>query len=349
LRLTRLLVTLLVLNGSAHPAAQEVHRYLYVSLPGSDDAGPDRSLRIVVFDIARAHRFVRRIALWPASGGDDPETVRGTAASAATGRLYLSTTRRLAAIDVNTDRIVWERRYEGRGCDRIAVSPDGRTIYAPAFGSPKWYVVDAATGDVRATIDVMGWPRATVYSRDGRRAYLSAWEASTLMLADTSTSRILRTVGPFSGFLCPFAVNARDTLVFANVDGLVGFEVADLQTGLILDSVAVEGYDKDAAAQYECPSHGIAFTHDQRQLWVADGVRNRLHVYDATVYPPAPVGKIELSAQPRWITVSGDDRYAYPSTGDVIDVALRRIVGSLEDPSSGRSISEQMVEVDLKH
>lgn len=341
-----LLMAVLVLNGAARVATQQEPHYLYVALPGSGDADPDRSLRIVVFDVANAHRFVKRIPLWPQARGEDAEAVRGTAASARTGRFYVSTTRRLAAIDLKTDQIVWEKSYERRGCDRIAVSPDGQTIYAPAFGSPTWYVIDAATGELRTTIGVMGWPRDTIYSRDGRRAYLSAWEASVLSIADTTAHRIVKTVGPFSGFLCPFTVNAKETLAFANIDGLVGFEVADLQTGLILDSVAVNGYDKDAAAQFECPSHGIAFTHDQRQLWVADGVRNRLHVFDATVYPPAVVAAIELPAQPRWVTVSTDDRYLYPSTGDVIDVALRRIVGSLQDPSGAKAISEHLVEID---
>ena len=74
--------------------------------------------------------------------------------------------------------------------------------------------------------------------------------------------------------------------MFANVDGLVGFEVGDLQTGLILDRVVIEGYQMDVAEKFECPSHGIGLTPDERELWVADGVDNRIHVFDATTYPP---------------------------------------------------------------
>jgi len=328
--------------------AQQEQRFLYVALPGSDGADPDASVRILVFDVDNAHRFVKRIPLWPAGSGQEAETVRGLAGSASAGRLFVSTTRRLAAIDLKTDGVVWERSYEGHCCDRFALSPDGGTIYAPAFGSAKWFVVSAASGQLRATVPVTGWPRATRYSRDGRRAYLAAWESPDLSIADTGTDRILKTVGPFSRFLCPFTVNAEETLAFANIDGLVGFEVADLKTGLILDSVAVDGYDKDAAAHYECPSHGIALTHDQRQLWVADGVRNRLHVFDATVYPPAAVAAIALSSPPRWITLGTDDRYAYPSTGDVIDVATRHIVGALQDASGARAASGNIVQIDRR-
>ena len=230
----------------------------------------------------------------------------------------------------------------------MAVSPDGQTIYAPAFGSPKWYVIHAATGELRASIGVTGWPRATIYSRDGRHAYLAR-----VGLADSvgqPTRRGTRSSRPSvrsARSVCPFTVNAKGTLAFANVDGLVGFEVGDLQTGLILDRVAVDGYDKAAAATYECPSHGIAFTPDERELWVADGVRNRLHVFDAAIYPPAPLAAIELSAQPRAITFSVDGRYAYTSTGEVLDTAIKKISGRLEDTGHATVSSEHLVEIDF--
>jgi DNA-binding beta-propeller fold protein YncE len=346
----RLLVASILVGAMAPAArlpAQPSHRYLYVAQPASDDADVDRSVRILVFDIANAHRFVRRISVWPAVHGPDAEVVRGTAASVRAGRLYISTTRRLAAIDLQTERIAWERSYEDHCCDRLAVSPDGQTIYAPAFGTAKWFVVNAATGDVRAVIRVTGWPRDTIYSRDGTHAYLAAWDSPILSVSDATSHTVIKSVGPFSASLCPFTVNAKGTLAFANVDGLVGFEVGDLQTGLILDRVAVEGYDRDAAASYECPSHGIALTPDERELWVADGVRNRLHVFDATVYPPVEVAAIALQAPPRWMAFSSDGGYAYASTGDVVATANRKIVGALEQPAGVKVKSENFLELDF--
>jgi DNA-binding beta-propeller fold protein YncE len=332
--------------GAARLPEPQEQRLLYVAVSGSGDADPDRSVRILVFDIANAHRFVRRIPVWPA-GSEDGEAVRGTAAHARTGRLFISTTRRLAAIDLKTDKIVWERTYESRCCDRLAISPDGETIYAPAFGSPKWLVIAAASGDLRAAVDVTGWPRETIYSRDGKYVYLAAWESSVLTVSDATRHEVVRQVGPFSGFLCPFTLNAGGTLAFANVDGLVGFEVGDLRTGLVLDSVAANGFDKAAAANYECPSHGIAFTPDGRELWVADGVQNRLHVFDATMYPPVERTAVALSGQPRWITFSLDGRYAYASTGDVVAAAAKTLAGALEDAAGAKVNSEHTIEIDF--
>jgi len=340
------LLLLIAVAGTARAQSPE-RRYLYVALPGSDDADPDRSIRILVFDIADGHRFVRRIPIRTAGSGQEAEVVRGTAANARAGRIYVSTTRRLAAIDLKSDAVVWEQSYEAHCCDRLAVSPDGRTIYAPAFGSAKWFVIDAGTGQLRSVIGVTGWPRQTIYAGDGRHAYLGAWDSPMLSVADTARQAVVRTVGPFGGSVCPFTVNAKNTLAFTNVDGLVGFEVGDLQTGLILDRVAVDGYDKEAAAPYECPSHGIAFTPGERELWVADGVRNRIHVFDAAVYPPAALASIELSAQPRAITFSVDGRFAYASTGEVVDAAIKKINGRLEDTEHATVSSEHLVEIDF--
>ena len=153
---------------------------------------------------------------------------------------------------------------------------------------------------------------------------------------------------PSVGYLCPFTINRKDTLVFANIDGLVGFEVGDLQTGLVLDRVQLDDYAPDQLEQYECPSHGIAFTRDEKELWLADGVGNRLRIFDATTYPPVRTNpRSTLTRQPRSITFSHDGRFAYASTGDVIDVATRRIVAVLKDEEGRVVQSERMIEGDV--
>ncbi len=336
-----------------YPAtAQQERRYLYVAMPGADSEVTVRaSPALLVFDIDAGHKFVRRISLGSGrgkpAGVSEAEHVRGISAHVATRRLFVSTDRRIAAIDLVTDRIVWEKSYGAHCCDRLDVAPDGSTIYAPAVGRPVWYVLSAVDGGPIGTIDVMGFPRQAMFSNDGRHVFLTAWESRVISVADTAAHKIVREVGPFSDLVCPVTINGRETLAFANVDGFVGFEVGDLKTGLILDRVEVDGSDPEAAKKYECPSHGIALTPDERELWVADGVDNQLHVFNSVSYPPAFVRTIELPAQPRWITFSLDGRYAYPSTGDVIEVASGKIVATLEDEQGARARSERMLEVDF--
>lgn len=292
---------------------------------------------------AHGHRFVKRIPIWRRTAA--AETVRGLTQGRKGSRLYISTTRRLAAVDAANGRVLWERDYGGHCCERMALSPDDRVIYAPAFGRAVWYVVDAATGKLLTTVSVIGWPRSTIHG-PGNRAYLAAWESNRLLVLDTASNAIVKEVGPFTGSLCPFTLNRRGTLAFANVDGLVGFEVADVSTGLILDRVQVDDYPASDVATYECPSHGIAFRPDETELGVADGVGNQLRIFNATPYPPVEKTSMQLSRQPRWITFSLDGRYAYSSTGDVIDATTQTIVAVLKDEHGTVVESERMVEID---
>jgi len=336
---------LLLAIAIADPAAQPIRRLLYVAVPGAGNENEYRGVGILVYDIDNGHKLVKRIPTWPPASGQEPEQVRGIAASASARRLYISTVKRLAAFDLLTEKIVWEKTFDGDCCDRIGLSPDGATIYAPAFGAPKWYVVDAASGALLGTVGVMGWPRQAIFSSDGAYVYLSAWESPVLSVVDTKSRKVVREVGPFTSSLCPFTINGRASQVFANVDGLVGFEVGDLQTGLVLDRVVIEGYQMDVVEKYECPSHGIALTPDERELWVADGVDNRVHVFDATTYPPVPSTTVEVRAQPRWVTFGIDGRYAYPSTGDVVDRESRKVTATLEDERGMFVHSERMLEI----
>ncbi len=80
---------------------------------------------------------------------------------------------------------------------------------------------------------------------------------------------------------------------------------------------------------------------------MADGVRNRLHVFDARVYPPMALTSVDLTGPPRWIAFSLDGRYAYSSTGDVVEATARKIVGALEFPSGAKVKSEHFLEIDF--
>jgi hypothetical protein len=61
--------------------------------------------------------------------------------------------------------------------------------------------------------------------------------------------------------------------------------------------------------------------------------------------PPKYVTSVKLREQPGWVTFSLNGRYAYPSTGEVIDTATRKIVAKLTDEQGGQVHSEKMVEI----
>ena len=112
-----------------------------------------------------------------------------------------------------------------------------------------------------------------------------------------------------------------------------------------LHRVEVAGFAKGPVKRHGCPSHGVGLTPDERELWLADGANNAIHIFDARVMPPRQIGTVKLRDQPGWITFSLDGSRAYPSTGEVIDTKTRTIVARLKD-ETGRDVqSEKVVEV----
>jgi hypothetical protein len=156
------------------------------------------------------------------------------------------------------------------------------------------------------------------------------------------------TVGPFSAAIRPFTVNGAQTLCFVNVNELLGFEVGDIKAGKKLHRVAVPGFEKGKVKRHGCPSHGIGLTPDEKELWVVDAANERVHVFDATAMPPKYATTVKLREQPGWVTFSLDGKYAYPSTGEVIDVAAKKVVAALADETGREVHSEKMVEVHFK-
>ncbi len=288
-------------------------RFLYVATPGIRDYLEYGGHGVLVFDINDGHKFVKRI---PSAGLNEqgrPLNVKGICANAATQRIYISTTRTLTCLDLVTEKILWEKPYPG-GCDRMSISPDGKVIYQPSLEGPHWHILDALNGGIIAKITPNSGAHNTVYGLDGRRAYLAGLRSPSLTVADTSTHKALKSVGPFGQFIRPFTINGRQTLCFVNVNELLGFEIGDLKTGQRLHRVEVAGFEKGPVKRHGCPSHGIGLTPDEKELWIADAHNRRLHLFDNAVMPPKQVASIEVRDEPGWITFSLDGRYAYPST-----------------------------------
>jgi DNA-binding beta-propeller fold protein YncE len=145
----------------------------------------------------------------------------------------------------------------------------------------------------------------------------------------------------------PFTFNGRQTLLFANINDFLGFEVADLNSGKILHHVEVPGVAAGRSPTHGIPSHGIAMTQDETEIWIADNANDYLRIFDATVMPPTLKTSVKVRDEPGWITFGIDGKLAYPSTGDVIDVSTKQIVATLQDDAGAKAESEKMLEIDF--
>jgi len=340
-----LLIGLLFLPAPAMAGdGKKLHgRYLYVVVPGIRNYLEFGGAGILVYDIDRDHKFVKRIAT-PASLEKKPENIKGVCACAATRRLYFTTLKKLYCVDLVTEKALWDKELPG-GCDRMAITPDGKWLYVPSLEGPHWHVVDGATGEIAKKIVPNSGAHNTVCSLDGARAYLAGLKSPLLMVTDAKTHEIVQKVGPFGNAIRPFTVNADKTLCFVNVNDLLGFEIGDLKTGKMLHRVEVQGFARGKPKRHGCPSHGVGLTPDEKEIWVCDAVNQHLHIFDATVMPPKQIAGVGLREQPGWVTFSLDGRFAYPSTGEVIDVKTKKLVCALSDEEGREAHSEKVMEI----
>lgn len=325
-------------GGSGH--------YLYVATPGIRDYLGYGGHGLLVFDMDNDHKFVKRISTKGYHEDGTPSNVKGIAVSAQLNSVYISTWESVQRIDLSTEELVWEIPYEG-GCDRLSISPDGMTMYLPSLEKEFWNVVDCKTGDIITKINVHNRAHNTTYGLSGKSVYMSDINSPLLFVSDAKTHTITQKIGPFSNGVRPFTVNSDETLAFVNVNDLLGFEVGDIKTGKKLASIEVMGWDKGPVRRHGNPSHGIGLTPNEKEVWVSDGYNMRMHVFSAKA-PYQQLTTIPLGDMPGWVTFSMDGKYAYPSSGEVIDVKTRKILYLLQDDDYNTVSSEKMIEVYMK-
>src|SRR5260370_13302356 len=151
----------MLLTAALELNAKERH-LIYVATPGIRNYVEYGGVGVLVFDADNGYQFVKRIPTWTVPAGKLPENVKGIAASARAGKLYVSNISRIIAIDLHTDKLVRDKAYEG-GVDRLAISPDGKILYAPSFEGPHWTVSNSATLDVITKVDPTPGADNTIY------------------------------------------------------------------------------------------------------------------------------------------------------------------------------------------
>jgi DNA-binding beta-propeller fold protein YncE len=323
-------------------------RYLFAAVPGVRDYLGYGGHGLLIFDIDHGHKFIKRIplnGLHPKNGL--PSNVKGIAVSIPLHSVYVTTLEGLQRIDLITGKLIWEKPIPD-GCDRLSVAPDGKTMYLPSLESHYWNVIDCETGNIIKRLDGFNKSHNTIYALSGKRAYLADIANTVVKIADTKTNTIIGQVGPFINFVRPFTINGKETRIFVNCNDLLGFEVGDLTTGRKIKQVVVEGWDKGPVRRHACPSHGIGLTPDEKEIWLCDGFNMRLHIFSGPS-PYQQLTTILLQDMPGWVTFTLDGKYAYPSSGEVIDVKTRKVVTTLKDEHFNNVESEKALEIDFKN
>jgi WD40 repeat protein len=316
---------------------------IYAAVPGS----------IIVFDVKKDYEFVKRITFQWRPAPLPLESVSAMMANPATNMIYVSTRGHLIALDLLTEKVVWERAYTpGTCCERGAILPDGQTMVIGSDLKDFHYVLDAKSGDVKGTIPtpMSMFNHNMVLSPDGKIDF-AAPNGNTMTIADVETRKPIKTI-TFSDHVRPFVINHDASRIYANLNNLLGFEIADVKSGKVIKRIEAPGEMWKAKWAdpnqhfygHGAPHHGIAFTPDESEIWVPDAINNQVLVWDNTgEWPVLNMSKsIKTEMENGWITMGLDGTYAYMGSGDVVDVKRHRIVARLRD-EYGRFMNSEKV------
>ena len=302
--------------AAAAPDAK-VRQKLYVTNSTGDD--------VTVIDVA-TNRPIGRIEVGP--------NPHGIAVPAAAEFILVTIEGRklgeLVWIDPQTDRIT--RRMEvGPAPNQLAVTPDGKTAYVPCEDG-HWDVVDVGNAKVLKRIYTGGRPHNTLCSPDGKHMYLAPMGApKKVTIVDVATHKPLGTI-PFSNVVRPIALSKDEKRFYAEVDGLVGVEVADIERREMIHRIPAEL--SDGQRKVASRSHGLGIRPDQKELWECDVEHFDVHVYDITGDKPRQIATIPIGSRIYWLTFRPDSKVCYVSARGanavaVVDTETKKVVDRL--------------------
>jgi YVTN family beta-propeller protein len=232
--------------------------------------------------------------------------------------------------DPVTDTVT-RRMKIGPRPNQLACTPDGKLVYIPCDDAT-WWVVDIVKGEVVKKILTGGRPHNTLCSPDGKRMYLGPKGSYHVLIADTTTHKLIGEI-PLSDAPRPIAISKDEKRFYANVDTLIGFEVADIPSRKVIHRVLADV----PAELLRIPSrsHGLVLRPDEKELWTCDVYHDRTYVFDLTVEPPKQIATIVMKGGGYWMDFSPDGKTCYISerignSVAVIDSATRRTVARIK-------------------
>jgi YVTN family beta-propeller protein len=236
----------------------------------------------------------------------------------------------LVWIDPVTDKVT-RRMPIGPAPNALAVTPDGKYAYVPA--SDGYYeVIDLKQAKILKRIFTGGRPHNTLCAVDGKHMYLAPMGApKKVTIVAVATHEPIGVI-PFTNVVRPVALTRDEKRLFAEVDGLVGIEMADVASRKMVQRVPAElTPDKK---KIPSRSHGLGIRPDQKEAWECDVHHQEVHVYDITGERPRQIATIPMGGDVYWLTFSPDGKYSYVSVltrnqAAVVDTATKEIVARI--------------------
>ena len=232
----------------------------------------------------------------------------------------------VAAFDVASGRLLWNRPLNTMRADHMTLTRDGRELFVSALVDNRVYRIATATGEISGHLASGVFPHDVKVSNDGRRVFntslgriasfpvppgtplhQTAGGPIQLTIADAGTLAV-RERYPLDTAIRPWHFNKDETGLYAqlsNQHAVVFYDLSARRITRRLDlpikpGVTVKDWDFDA------PHHGLALTGDGATLCLA----GRASDYAALVRAPelTLIATVPVGDAPGWAETADDGR-----------------------------------------
>lgn len=256
----------------------------------------------------------------------------------------------LVKVDTIRDEVL--ARYPiGRRPNEIDVTSDGRLVFIPAMLDGVYQVFDTEAEEIIATFPTDGMPHNAIVSADDRFAYFSPMDREPYYTEEQARTRGIPTSTNDKVYILdiehlalagtialadaprPITIHPKGHRIYVNRDGLLGFEVLDIQSRRQIYTAHFDMTREERATPSR--SHAIGVTPDGREVWSTDINNGVVHVFDVTTDKPKQVARMKTGQTPLWLTITPDSKTVYVSnTADdslsVFDVASKKEVTRIQ-------------------
>src|SRR5215813_5554484 len=169
-----LLVALMLLSSMPTTTAQTKSQLVEIAFVANSQAGT-----VALVDVA-SRSVVGIVDVNPARGKSEgpgaPNFAQDTDVSPDGKTLYVSRgyLGDVAAFDIASGRLLWQRSLNTVRADHMTLTPDGQNLFVSALMDNRVYRVATATGEITGHLVTGVYPHDNKISRDGRRLYNSS-------------------------------------------------------------------------------------------------------------------------------------------------------------------------------
>jgi DNA-binding beta-propeller fold protein YncE len=233
----------------------------------------------------------------------------------------------VAAFDIASGRLLWQRSLNTGRADHMTITPDGRSLFVSALVDNRVYQISTTAGEIAGHLVTGVYPHDNKLSKDGRRLYNTSLGPLAGMPRPPGAPPLVETPGyPFQLTVAaveglkilnrirletafrPWHFSPDEKTIYAqlsNEHAVIAYDLAGEKVIRRLDLPVKPGITS-ADWDFDAPHHGLAIADDGTTLCLAARASDYaalVRVPELTLITTIPVGDA-----PGWAEVGEDGR-----------------------------------------